>query len=211
MPDGPLEARRAWLRQEGEMRLDPGRSWLPFRAEQWFTGEGIEFRWQARVRMAPLVSACVLDSFEDGRGLLTARVLGFVRVAHSEGAATDRGEAVRGLAELPWRPFAFRESPCLAWDIQAADKLRATFDDGKTQAWVEFRIDDEGHVLGAFASRRPRMAGKALVETDWSGTFAEYRTFAGVRVPTVAEVTWHLPAGPFTYWRGRILEYRIFR
>jgi hypothetical protein len=49
------------------------------------------------------------------------------------------------------------------------------------------------------------------VDTAWSGAFGEYRTFDGLRVPTVAEVTWHLPEGPFTYWRGRVAEFRVLR
>jgi hypothetical protein len=49
------------------------------------------------------------------------------------------------------------------------------------------------------------------VGTAWSGAFAEYRTFDGLRVSTVAEVTWHLSEGPFTYWRGRVVEFRVLR
>jgi hypothetical protein len=44
------------------MRFAPDRPWLPFRAEQTFTGDGIDFRWEAQVRMAPLVRARVVDS-----------------------------------------------------------------------------------------------------------------------------------------------------
>ena len=211
MPDGAFECRGTWLRQEGEMRFAPDRPWLPFIAEQWFMGSGIEFRWEARVRMAPLVRARVVDAFEGGRGVLTARILGFVPVARSRGPATDKSEAMRGLAELPWRPSGFREAPCLNWEIVETDKLRATFDDGRTQAAVEFEIDSEGHVLGGAAPKRPRVVGRSLVETAWSGRFGEYRMFDRVRVPTVAEAVWHLPEGPFTYWRGRIREFRILR
>jgi Family of unknown function (DUF6544) len=210
MPDGVPECRGTWLRQAGEMRLAPGRPWLPFTAEQWFPGSGIDFRWEARVRMMPLVHARVVDAFESGRGRLTARVLGFP-VARSRGPAADKGEAMRGLAELPWRPFAFREMAGLTWDAAAPDKLRASFDDGRTQAVVEFEIDSQGHVLGGTASNRPRSSGKALVETPWSGTFRKYRTFDGIGVPAIAEVTWLLPEGPFTYWRGRIIEFRLLR
>ena len=211
MPEGVVECRGTWLRQVGEMRFAPDRPWLPFQAEQWFEGSGIEFRWQARVRMAPLVRAKVVDSFEGGRGALEARLLGIIPVARSRGPATDKAEAQRGLAELPWRPFAFREGPCLTWEARAADKLRAAFDDGRTNATVEFNLDAEGRVLGAAASNRPRVVGKSVVDTAWSGAFSEYRMFDRLRVPTHAEVTWRLPEGPFTYWRGRITEYRALR
>lgn len=211
MPDGTFECRGTRLRQVGEMRFAPGGRWLPFRAEQWFPGSCIEFCWQAWVRMAPLVSARVVDSFKGGRGMLTARVFGFVPVARSIGPSTDKGEAMRGLAELPWRPFAFREAQCLTWESAGTDKLRSTFYDGRTQAEVEFEVDSEGHVLGAAAPGRPRVVGKSVVETPWSGAFSEYRLLDGFRVPAAAEASWHLPEGPFTYWRGRITEFRVLR
>jgi hypothetical protein len=143
--------------------------------------------------------------------MLTARAFGFIPVARSQGPATDKGAALRGLAELPWRPWVFREGPCLTWETVETNKLRAAFDDGKTQAAVEFVVDSEGQVLGGSASSRPRVVGKSLVDTPWSGSFGEYRSFDRVRVPTTAEVSWHLPEGPFTYWRGRVTAFRILR
>jgi hypothetical protein len=144
MPDGPVECRGTWLRQRGEMRMDADKPWLPFEAEQQFDGSGIDFRWRAWIRMAHLMPALVVDSFERGHGALTARVFGFIPVASSRGPDTDRGEAMRGLAELPWRPFAFRAGPDFTWEASSADKLRATFHDGKILASVEFRSTPTG-------------------------------------------------------------------
>jgi len=209
MQEGSVEGRGTWLRQQGEMRFAPDRPWMPFEAEEWFEGSGTDFRWRARVRMAPFVSAQVVDSFEGGRGALTAKLFGIIPVARSHGPEADKGEALRGLSELPWRPFAFREAPGFAWEATAADKLRATFYDGRTRATVEFEVDAEGRVLGGTAASRPRVVGKSVVDTAWSGAFGEYRMFDGLRVPTTAEATWHLPEGPFTYWRGRVVEFRV--
>jgi hypothetical protein len=207
LPDGPLECRGTWLRQEGEIRFAPDRPWLPFSAEQWFLGDGIDFRWEAQVRMAPLVRARVLDAFQDGKGMLIAHIFAIIPVARFSGPATDRGEAMRGLAELPWRPFGFCDGPPLAWEALGPDKLRVSFGDAK----VDFEVDADGRVLGGTAPNRPRIVGKAVVETPWVGSFGEYRTFEGLNVPTVAEVSWVLPEGPFTYWRGRVVDFRVLR
>ncbi|MBI3669682.1 MAG: hypothetical protein HY237_07885 [Acidobacteria bacterium] len=209
MPDGPVSCKGTWLRQVGEMRLAPNRPWRPFEAEQRFNASAVDFRWEARVRLAPYVRANVIDAFEEGRGILAVRWLGIVPVAGFRGAAVDKGEAMRGLAEQPWRPFPFAEAPCLTWAATLAGTLRATFDDSKTRTSVEFDMDAEGRVLGARAPDRPRTVGKAVVETPWSGTFGEYRRFGGRCVPTQAEVTWHLPEGPFTYWRCRLTEFQV--
>ena len=211
MPHGEIACKATWLRQQGEMRFAPDRPWLPFTAEQWFQGDGIDFRWHARMRMAPLVSARVLDCFQNGAGILTAHILGFIPVARSRGPDTDRGEATRGLAELPWRPFAFRERSFLKWKILENGKLRVVFDNGATQATVDFEVDAKGHVLGGSAPGRARIVGKSVVETPWSGAFGEYKTFDAIDVPTSAEAIWHPPEGPFTYWRGRVLDFRVLR
>jgi hypothetical protein len=45
---------------------------------------------------------------------------------------------MRGLGELPWRPFAVREMPRLAW--ASADPC-AAFRGGRTQWAIEFDVD----------------------------------------------------------------------
>jgi hypothetical protein len=209
MPEGSVECQGTWLRQEGEMRVARGRPWMRFKAEQWFPGTGVDFRWKAWFRMAHIIPIRIVDCFENGRGMLAASVFGFVPVAKFTGSAADRGEVLRGLAELPWRPYAFRQGPHLQWEALPSGNLRVTFDDGQTRASAQFDIDEQGHVLGGMAPSRPRMVGKKMVETPWSGFYSEYRQFGNIRVPTVAEVSWELPEGLFTCWRGRVTEFRV--
>ncbi len=49
---------------------------------------------------------------------------------------------------------------------------------------------------------RPRADGSTTVETKWSGSFGDYRSFGRASIPTSAEVAWLLPEGRFDYWRG---------
>jgi len=113
---------------------------------------------------------------------------------------------MRGLAELPWRPFAFGRLANVTWEAAVEGGLRAAFDDGRTRASVELEADREGRIVGGSAIR-PRAEGKSTVETKWSGAFGDYRSFGRMRVPTSAEVAWLLPEGPFTYWRGRVTAF----
>jgi hypothetical protein len=71
---------------------------------------------------------------------------------------------------------------------------------------VRLRFDD---IVAASAERRPRMVGKQVVDTPRSGLFGDYREFDGVRLPTTGEVSWLLPDGPFTYFRGRVARWRF--
>ena len=209
LPQGSFACRGTWLRQEGEMRLAPERPWIRFTAEQWFPSDSMDFRWHAWFHVAPFLPARVIDSFQGGEGFLSARLFGCIPVARSSGPATDQGEALRSLAELPWRPFAFVEAGPIAWEESTRDSLRATFNGGRTQAAVVFEVDREGRVLSAAAASRPRILGKSVIPTAWSGKFGEYRTFDGIRVPASAEAAWLLPEGPSPYWRGRVTEFRV--
>ena len=42
------------------------------------------------------------------------------------------------------------------------------------------------------------------MDTPWVGRFGDYIELGGIRVPGSAEVSWELPEGPFTYWRGEV-------
>jgi hypothetical protein len=42
MPGGPLECGGTWLRQTGEIRMATDRPWLPFEAQEWFEGAGLD-------------------------------------------------------------------------------------------------------------------------------------------------------------------------
>jgi hypothetical protein len=208
MPEGDVEPREVRFAQQGEMRLRPDGPWLPFRAEQRMAGDGIDFRWRAWFRMG-FAPVRVIDAFEDGAGALTASALGIVPLARGRGADFDRGEAQRGLAECPWRPFAFGRTKDVAWASGDPGTLRATYEDGRVRASVELSVDRDGQVTGGSAVR-PMLAGKTAVDTEWRGAYADYRRFGRVRIPTSAEVAWILPEGPFVYWRGRIVAYPEF-
>ncbi len=172
-------------------------------------GATIDFRWRAWFRTAPFAPFRVVDSFEKGRGRLDAKVFGLVPVARGPGPEFDHGEVQRGLAELPWRPFAFHRMEHVAWEAIGRGGLRATFDDGHTRASAELYVDREGRVLGGSANC-PRAVGRSVIETKWSGTFSDYRDFGRLRIPTSAEVAWLLPEGPFTYWKGRVVAFPRF-
>ena len=206
MPEGDVEPRDVRFSQQGEMRLAPDARWRPFRAAQWMSGSSIDFRWRAWFWLARFAPVHVVDSFESGAGALSVTAFGLMPVVGGRGPDFDRGEAMRGLAELPWRPFAFGRLANVTWEAAGESRLRLTFDDGRTRASVELEADREGRVVGGSAIR-PRAEGKSTVETKWSGSFGDYRGFGRIRVPTSAEVAWLLPDGPFTYWRGRVTEF----
>jgi len=194
-PDGPREA---LIEQRGEMRLKEGAKWMPFTAEQWVSSVSVAFCWHARVKMAPLVTGVVEDAFEDGHGRLEAKLWGLIPMADAEGPKVDRGEVQRYLAELPWNPLALRHNTDLRFGEGEDGPVRVWAFDRDT--YVDLRFDDDGDIIGTFTRTRSRDDGVF----PWEGRFSDYRELGGVRIPTRGEVCWHMPDGPFAYWRGEI-------
>jgi Family of unknown function (DUF6544) len=205
MPAGRLPPARTWLRQVGELRLRPGGRWMRFQAEQTFEAD-FGFRWRARVRIAPLISLEVVDSFGQGRGTGRLRLLGRLQMGSARGPAVDEGAAYRSLAELPWHPAGFSDDARVRW-TNSPGGLRGTWARDGLRAEVAFEVDADGRILAIRADHRPRQVGRSFVPTPWSGTFADYRRFGDVCVPTRVEVTWHLADGPFTWFRARVCEF----
>jgi hypothetical protein len=191
------------ITQSGEMFRRPGGRPLEFKAVQELSVRSVDFEWRAAFGANPLVRLSVVDRFQDGEGLLAVKVWGLVPVTHSSGPDTDRSEAMRYLAELPWVPFAISANRELAWrPLDENDVEVATVVAGKRPA-VRLALDADGLIRRASAVR-PRLAGGEFVETPWVGEFGDYVELGGIRVPRTAEVRWELPDGPFTYWRCEV-------
>lgn len=200
----PRPAMRVRLTQEGEMRLKPDGRWLPFRATEELDARQVAFSWRARFRLAPLVSLRVDDAYAAGEGGLAARLWGKIPVMRSGGADVSRGEAMRYLAELMWVPHALRDNSELEW--RAIDDRRAevAVQVGGGRAAVCLEFDDAGDLVRTSAEDRPYAEGRSAVPRPWGGVMRDYQVLDGVRIPTRAEVSWTLPAGVFTYWRGTV-------
>jgi hypothetical protein len=203
LPETTATPARVQLMQTGEMIRKPGDRPLPFAAVQEYSVESVEFEWRAAFGPNRLVRLAVVDRYRDGEGLLTAKVWGLVPVVRSSGPETDRGEAMRYLAELPWVPYAIASNPELTWRELGDGSVEVSTRVGETIASVQLSLDEQGLIRSASAMR-PRLGSKTAIETPWVGEFGDYVEFGGIRLPEWAEVSWDLPEGRFTYWRGQV-------
>jgi hypothetical protein len=203
LPEGGAAASRVRLTQRGEMVQKPGGRRLEFTAIQQLEVGTVEFEWRATFGPNPLVRVRVVDRYRDGQGSLTAKVWGLITATRSTGPETDRAEAMRYIAELPWVPQAIGSNPELSWRELEDDSIEVSTLVGGKAASVRLTLDDAGLIRSA-SGLRPRLAGRTSVETPFVGRFGDYVEFGGIRVPGSAEVSWELPEGPFTYWRGEV-------
>jgi hypothetical protein len=185
------------------MMQKPGGRRLEFTAVQEYGVRTVEFEWRAAFGPNPLVRMIVVDRYRDGEGSLSAKVWGLIPSSRSSGPDSNRGEAMRYLAELPWVPHAIAANPALSWRELGDGSVEVSTLVGGKAASVQLALDESGLIRTA-AGVRPRLAGKTGVDTPWVGRFGDYVELGGVRVPGSAEVSWELPEGPFTYWRGEV-------
>jgi uncharacterized protein DUF6544 len=203
-----LTRQRVRFAQLGDMQLKPGR-WTPFQAEQEIAVDRVEFEWRATFRAALFVSLRVRDWYRADAAGLDVSLWGVLRVVHARGPEVARGEAIRYLVELPLAPQAMAINTALKWRAVDESTVEVATLAGAQRVVARLHFDACGDIVAASAEARPRIVGNSVVDTPVRGAYGEYREFNGVRLPTTAEVSWLLPDGPYTYFRGRVTEWSV--
>ena len=198
------------VEQTGTFNMsETGERWKPFTSTQRIITRRPGFVWDARIRMAPAMTAFVHDAYVAGEGVLTAKLFGFLTVM--EQSATPelaQGELMRFFAEAAWYPTALLPSQGVQWESVDDASARATLKDGQTTLTMLFRFAENGLIESVRAEARGRIVAGAVIPTPWEGRWSNYERHDGMRIPIEGEVMWMLPEGPKPYWRGRITRLR---
>lgn len=204
-PGQPL-VRRARVRQAGEFRTGAEAAWSPFTAVQHFSVRPPGFVWDATIRMAPLLSVRVRDSYLDGEGAMYGKLAALVPVIDQRGTPEmAAGSLVRYLAEAVWLPTALLPSEGVSWEAVDDSTARATLADGTTTVSLDVHVGARGEIVRVATVRQRDVAG-VPVPTPWVGHFGDYTQVGGMMIPRAGEVEWVLPEGAFSYWRGRCVR-----
>lgn len=210
------------LQQEGTIRINGKHShWVPFTASQFFSSSltNIGFVWDALVFMAEPIPTFVSkdvhldlaffvqDTYVKGKGLLEARLLGVVPVAHFEDSPDiNAGELMRWLAESFLFPTVFlpslKNDGILTWSEgmgeHASQKARLSVTDpqsNQTKASVTVTFDKEtGLPLSVLGLRAKAITDKhgigGVSYTKWQGSFQNYTEVEGMLIPTTFHAGW---------------------
>jgi hypothetical protein len=181
--------------------------WRPFSSTQDVVIAQPGFLWNARIGLAPGLSARVHDAYVNGRGVLTARLLGLFTVMESpDSPELAHGELMRFLAEAPWYPTALLPRPKLSWSPIDDSSARLSLTENGTEVSLEVRFDDNGVISSVYSDGRYRDDGGTLTKVPWEGRFWNYQERHGMLIPLDGEAAWILPEGRLPYWRGHIEE-----
>jgi uncharacterized protein DUF6920 len=202
-PGRPL-VRRARLAQLGDFLSRPDGPWSPFTAVEHFAVTPPGFVWDASIRIAPLVTVRVRDSYLGGEGAMLGKLGGLVPVVDVHGGREIAEAALqRYLAEAAWLPTALLPAAGVAWTAVDDTTARAALTDQGTSASIEFRFAPGGEIAATSTERYRAVDGKQVL-TSWVGRFWDYERVQGMMVPREGEVAWVLPGGRLPYWRGRV-------
>ncbi|HKV10765.1 MAG TPA: DUF6544 family protein [Thermoanaerobaculia bacterium] len=205
-PGRPL-AHRARIEHVGEFRSALDAPWSPFTSVEHFAADPPGFLWDAKIRMAPLTTVRVRDSYVDGTGGMLGKIAGLIPVVDQSGSPEIASGALqRYLAEAVWLPAALLPENGVTWEAIDADSARATLTHAGTTISLVFRFGENGEIVSTYTPGRFRDVNGKGVLTPWEGTHRRYEEIGGVKVPSEGEVAWILPEGRLTYWRGRIVR-----
>jgi hypothetical protein len=193
------------LSQQGIFNMSETEAkWSPFTATQIVTTQRPGFDWDARIQMAPGVSAFVHDAYVLEEGSLHASLLGLFTVADVRGTPqAAQGELLRFFAEMPWYPTALLPSQGVRWEAIDDTSARATFTDAPTTVSLVFRFNAEGTIETMRAEARCR---DKLTAMPWSGRFWDYSVCNEMLIPLQGEVGWEYPDGIRLYYKGKVTE-----
>lgn len=176
-PGQPL-VRRARLRQAGEFAVRPGQ-WMPFTAVEHFAVQPPGFVWDDSIRMAPLLSVRVRDSYLRGEGSVHGKFAALVPAVDQGGTPEMAASAlVRYLAEAAWLPSALLPSAGVRWQ-PAHDRA--------TTVSLDVHFGARGEIVRVSTDRHRDINGSPVL-TPWVGHFRDYARIDGMMVPMAGEV-----------------------
>lgn len=127
---GQSVVRNACLRQIGEFAMRAG-SWSPFNALEYFSVEPPGFLWEARIRMAPMISFFVHDGYFAGEGAMYGAPSALIPVLNQRATSImASGELLRYLAEAVFLPTALLPRDGILWKPLYENTACVTLTDG---------------------------------------------------------------------------------
>ncbi len=192
------------LKQGGGFRLKPDDEFKTMKAEQYINTETQEFYWKGKVGVITAI-----DKFIKGKGNMTVKLLGLVKVAEMEGEKVDQGELIRFLAEGVWFPSIFVEN-FISWKSIDDTTAEATIRIKETSASAIFYFNKKNEVFRITAERYMEKDGEFTLQ-DWEIQIREYKILSGIFIPNKTDVIWNLDGGKFCWYKPEIyeIEYNI--
>jgi hypothetical protein len=195
------------LRFEATMYDAPGAEGMAGPVEQtnrFDTPERL-FLMTSRMKGLPVT---VLHDFSQGGARMTVRLAGFLNVVDLAGPELTRTETVTILNDLAFFAPSRLTDPRLSWTAIDDTRARVTFTLGANSVTAELVFNSAGELVDFVSDDRGMLQKDGTLRLlRWTTPMSVYRDLGGWRLATEGAAIWHLPEGPFTYGRMRLLSY----
>ncbi|MEY2524136.1 MAG: hypothetical protein QOJ66_2701, partial [Ilumatobacteraceae bacterium] len=166
----PLQAGMR-LRMTGRIKIG---LWLPFTAQQ--DCDGSSFIWRAQVpRHVPLLT--VTDSYDDGRARIDGRLLGAIRMFHSDDRNIVRSAAGRAATEGIFAPIGLLPSPTRIWHAENDNEIAVDLALAPERPALHLAIDNDGAVQSVNLQRWGDVGEKTFGYIPFGGDILEEKRF----------------------------------
>ncbi|MDQ1356615.1 MAG: hypothetical protein QOG44_988 [Acidimicrobiaceae bacterium] len=179
----PLGSRMA-LQMKGRIKVG---LWLPFTARQ--ECDGSSFIWRAQVpRHVPVMR--VTDSYDDGRASIDGRMLGAIRLFHSDDQNIVRSAAGRAATEGILAPIGLLPSPSCIWHAESDTEITVQLALAPERVALHVTIDDGGAVQSVDLARWGDAGKKAFGYLPFGGDILAEQRFGDLVLPARLRVGW---------------------
>jgi len=186
------------LRQKGRMRTSPEGKWMEFEAEQFVNPYRPGFIWTTNVKMMPGIFLSGRDRLDGNTGSMKIFLLSlFPVVNEADNPKINSGTLIRFISECCWYPHMATD-PRLKWTTLNADSVGLEYTLNGITVKGSCTFTPEGY-YSSFSAKRYYGGGENAREETWVIAVKDWKTFQGVRVPSVCEVSWNPDTGRF-HW-----------
>ncbi len=199
------------LKQVGKFRMKENQSWMPIKAEQYFTTENPSFIWRVKFTMAPFIWIEGRDMYYQGKGSMLIKVLSTVTVADAAGSEMDISSLIRFLSEAPWFPTALLPSDYIEWKEIDSNSAQVVIKHNGYTALGIFTFNEKGEIIKFVTNDRYMEVDGKYFKEQWGGYYRNYQEINGIKIPTEAEVEWNLYDRNLQYVKLKItdIQYNI--
>ena len=198
-PDAPIP-HTAEISFTGQLRLRPGRPWLPFQGRETLTAAS-GFVFSARARLGPL-PVTTQDRYQDGRADSRIRLLGVLPIVSKRGPDADRAMRSRLLVESVWLPSTFLPDTGATWS-EDNERLRLTLPVHGEAVHASLRIGPAGELRDLDLERWSDLTDDhAYTLIPFQSQVQAERSFGDYTIPSQLHAAW---------WAGTDREFEFFR
>jgi len=195
------------LRFEATMYDAPGAEGMAGPVEQtnrFDTPERL-FLMTSRMKGMPVT---VLHDFSKDGAHMTVRLAGLMNVVNLAGPELTRTETVTILNDLAFFAPSRLTDSRLTWTAVDDARARVTFTLGANSVKADLIFNADGELVDFVSEDRGMLEKDGTLRIlRWTTPMGAYRDVGSWRLATEGEAIWHLPEGPFTYGRMRLVSY----